>query len=218
MRSRRIIAGVATIAALAGGTAGAVAATSDDKKAAESAVLADAAKRLGVSAAELRSALGSAEDAQLDAAVKAGKLTQAQADAMKQRRQADGTVLGLGHGNGPHPPGGGFGHGGGGRELMADAAKAIGISESALHDQLEDGKTLSAIASAHGKTLAEVKAAVKQSATARLAADLKAKRITQAQYDDEVAELDDEIDRLASGAFRGHGPRDGDRVPAPTTP
>src|SRR3954453_8009459 len=98
MNRKHLIAGAVTIAALAGGTAGAVAAT-DDRKAAEQTVLADAAKKLGVGADELRRALSSAESAQLDAAVKAGKLTRAQADEIKQHRAQDGTVLDLGPGH-----------------------------------------------------------------------------------------------------------------------
>ena len=42
---------------------------------------------------QLTSALTAAQDARLAAAVKAGELTQAQADAIKARRAADGTVL-----------------------------------------------------------------------------------------------------------------------------
>ena len=198
MMRKHLIAGAATVAALAGGTAAVAAST--DQKAAEQTVLADAAKRLGVNADDLRSALSDAENAQLDAEVKAGTLTQAQADAIKQHRAQDGTVLELGHG-GP----GDHGHGGpgGGRFLPADAAKAIGISETTLGNQLRKGKSLAAIAKAHGKTLADVKAAVKKAATARLDADLKAGRITQTQRDEEVAELDDEIAHL--GDFRDHG-------------
>src|SRR3954454_23282747 len=145
MRSKHLAMGAATLVALSGGAAGAVAASSDDK-AAETTVLADAAKRLGVSADDLRSALSGAEDAQLDDAVKAGKLTQAQADEIKAHRQADGTVLGLGHGG--H---GGGGHGGG--RLLDDAAKALGITTTSLFDQLRGGKTLEDIAKAKGKTL-----------------------------------------------------------------
>jgi hypothetical protein len=208
MRSKHLAMGAATLVALAGGAAGAVAATSDDK-AAETTVLADAAKRLGVSADDLRSALSGAEDAQLDDAVKAGKLTQAQADEIKAHRQADGTVLGLGHGG--H---GGGGHGGGGR-LLDDAAKALGISTTSLFDQLRGGKTLEDIAKAKGKTLAELKSAVKQSATDDLKADLAAKRITQSQYDEQVSHLDDELAHLGErGAGRGPGGRGGaDKTP-----
>jgi predicted DNA-binding protein (UPF0251 family) len=207
MKRNHLIAGAVTIAALAGGTAGAVAATSDDKQA-EQTVLSDAAKQLGVSADDLRAALSKAEDAQIDAAVKAGRLTQAQADEIKQHRQADGTVLGFGHG-GPGPGDrGGPGHGGpGGRFVFDDAAKAIGISEETLFSRLRDGKSLAAIAKAHGKTLADVKAAVKKAATARLDADLKAGRITQAERDEEVGELDEELQHL--GDFGDHRFHDG---------
>jgi hypothetical protein len=71
MRTKHVIAGAVTVAALAGGSVTAIAAT-NDRKAAEQTVLTDAAKRLGVTADQLRGALSSAEDAQLDAAVKAG--------------------------------------------------------------------------------------------------------------------------------------------------
>jgi hypothetical protein len=205
MHRKHLIAGAATLVALAGGTAGAVAATTD-QKAAEQTVLADAAKRLGVGADELRDALANAEDAQLDAEVKAGRLTQEQADAIKQRREADGTVLDLGHG-GP-----GHGHGGpGGHFLLADAADAIGISEDALMSRLRDGRSLAAIAKARGTTLAEVKAAVKQAATRRLDADLKAGRTTQAEHDEAVDHLDEEIGRLGERPDRRFdGPRSRD--------
>jgi hypothetical protein len=215
MKRKHWIAGAFTVAAIAGGAGGAVAATSDHK-AAEQQVLADAAKQLGVSAADLRAALASAEDAQLDAAVKAGELTQAQADAIKQHRQQEGTVLGLGRGgHGPGGPGGFGGHGGphGGRFLLDDAAGAIGISAETLRTQLRDGKDLAAIAKAHGKTLADVKAAVKAAAVKRLDADLKAGRITQAQHDEEVGELDDVLAHVGDLGGRGpFGPR-ADRRP-----
>src|SRR4051794_22042408 len=100
MSRKRLIAGAVTIAALATGSAAAVAATADHK-AAEQAVLADAAKRLGVSADQLKSALSSAEEAQLAAAVKAGTITQEQAVQIKARRAAEGTVLSLGGHGGP---------------------------------------------------------------------------------------------------------------------
>jgi hypothetical protein len=208
MRTKHLAAGAATLAVLAGGAAGAVAATNDDK-AAEQSVLADAAKRLGVNADDLRSALSSAEDAQLDAAVKAGTLTQAQADEIKAHRKADGTVLNPGHGGR-----GGHGHDGVGRGLMDDAAKALGITTTNLFDQLRGGKTLEQVAKAKGKTLAEVKAAVKQSATDRLKADLAAKKITQSQYDDAIGHLADEVDELGTrGPGHGPGDRPGDKTP-----
>ena len=132
MRRTRIAA-VATAGALAAAGTGVAVATSasDDAKQREQAVLEDAAGRLDVDADELRDALAAAEDAQLDAEVKAGRLTQEQADAIKQMRDRSGLVLGgPGHRGGPD----GFGFRGGQRggpgEVMGAAAKALGISEA----------------------------------------------------------------------------------------
>ena len=207
---------------LAGGASAVAATKTTDRKAEEQAFLADAAKRLGVSSDQLTSALTAAQDARLAAAVKAGELTQAQADAIKARRAADGTVLSLGRGpGGPGGHGGGPGGRGGGRELLADAAKAIGITEDTLTTQLRDGKTLTEIAKAKGKTLADVQAAVKKAAIARLDADLKAKEITQAQYDEAVEHLNEHISRLGDAKFgpggKGGGPR-GERPSSTATP
>jgi len=199
---KRIIMGAVALAGLAGGTAVAVAAARDDR-AVEQAVLSDAAERLDVTTNELRSALSAAEDAQLDAAVKSGELTQEEADEIKQRRRADGTVLRLRPGGG-HRPGGPGGHRAGSGRLLEDAATALGISTEDLIERLRDGEALSAIARAEGRTLAEVRSAVKAAATRRLDAALAADRITRAQYDDMVEHLAEHVERLGERpALRG---------------
>jgi hypothetical protein len=214
MSTKKLIAGAATLAVLAGGSVAVAANTTTDRKAEEQALLADAAKRLGVTDDQLRSALTAAEDARLAAAVKAGTLTQDQADTIKARRAADGTVLSLGRGG----PGGR----GGRHFLLEDAAKAIGITQASLKTQLREGKTLTQIAQAKDKTLAEVKAAVKKTAIARLDADLKASKLTKTQYDHAVERLDDQLEHLGDARFggRGGGPRRenpaGSGTPSPT--
>ena len=192
---KRIITGLAAVAALGGGTAVAVAAT-DGPKAVEQAILSDAADELGVTADELRSALADAEDAQLDAAVKAGDLTQEQADEIREHRADEGTVLGIG---GPHggPPG--MHHGPGGPGPMEDVAKALGITEEQLFERLEDGKSLSAIAEAEGRTLAEVSEAVEKAMTERLDADVEAGRLTDARRDEMLEHLDEMVEHIGDG-------------------
>src|SRR4051795_5868165 len=91
MKTRRTAAAAVTVAVVAAGGGAAVAATKDDP---ESAVLNDAAKRLNVTPKALKDALAAAEDAQLDQAVKDGRLTQEQADRLKQERARSGSVLG----------------------------------------------------------------------------------------------------------------------------
>lgn len=223
MKIKRIIVASATAAVVVAGSAGAIAATSQDKgKQAEQAVLDDAAKRLNVAPSELRDALAKAQDAQLDQAVKDGTLTQQQADAIKARRKQDGRVLGGGGGRG-------FGHHGGGPGALIDpAAKALGLSRQELVTRLRSGKTLADIAKTESKDLADVKAAVKKAATEQLDAAVKAGRLTDAQRDAEVAELDEHFDRFAEGrgpgrfdrghGRRGHDPRFGALPDAPNPP
>src|SRR5918997_5590508 len=98
MNLKRIVAITAAGAVVAGGAGVAIGATTGKK--AEQQVLADAAKRLDTTPEKLRAALAAAQDAQLDKAVKAGELTQEQADRMKAARKARGSVLGgsgIGH-------------------------------------------------------------------------------------------------------------------------
>jgi hypothetical protein len=198
---RRLAIGTAAVAALAAGSAGAIAAAGgDDARKAEQSILEDAAKRLNVSPEDLRAALGAAEDAQLDRAVKEGRLTQAQADELKARRRDSGRVLGFGH-HGPGGPGG-FPHHGPGR-LLGAAADALGISERRLLTQLRNGRSLADVAEAQGKDLDDVKAAILAAVRQDLDAAVKAGRLTDAQRDRMLQRLEEHVDELAQRSFRG---------------
>jgi hypothetical protein len=230
MNLRRIVAVTAAGAIVAGGAGAAIGATTGDK--AEKEVLADAAKRLDTTPEKLRAALAAAQDAQLDKAVKAGELTQAQADAIKARRKSSGRVLG-GVG-GPHPRLGGPGHGGrghhgpggpggprgrGGGPILDDAAKALGLTRAKLVEQLRAGKSVADVAKAQGKDLAAVKSAVKAAAKTRFDAAVKAGDLTQAQADEMLSHLDEKLARFdeAGGLCPDGGPggRGGHRGPPP---
>jgi hypothetical protein len=232
MRRTRIAAVAAAGALAAAGTGVAVATSAfDDANQREQAVLEDAAGRLDVDPGELREALSAAEDAQLDAEVKAGRLTQEQADAIKRRRDESGLVLGgpaLVPG-GPHERGSGFEFGrerhGGPGEIMSAAAKALGISEAELFRQLRQGKSLEAIAKASGKDYADVKAAIRAAVKSDLDDAVDAGKLTQEQADELLEHLTEHLDdaRIApfpvpgGPRFRG-GPPPGaawDGAPAP---
>lgn len=206
-RKRIAIIGGAVVALVAGSAAAIAATKNDEAKQREQTVLNTAAKELDVSPQALRDALKAGQAAQLDQAVKDGKLTREQADAIKQRMNQSGLVLG-GPG-GPHGRGGPGGPGGG-REMLGDVAKALGLTEAKLHEQLEDGKTLAQIAKAQGKDLDDVKAAVRKAATARLDQAVEDGKITKAQRDDMLEHLDEHLDdfgeRPFGGPGRGHGP------------
>jgi hypothetical protein len=202
---RYVLVSAAVLAAGAGGGA-AIAATSgdDDHKKTEQAIIDDAAKRLNVSPEALRSALGAAEDAQLDQAVKDGKLTQEQADAIKKRRQQAGDVLG-GPGVGVPGPGGprgfrgpglGFKIGPGG--ALDAAASALGVKRTDLLTKLRAGKSIADVAKDQGKSLDDVKKAITAGVTKELDQAVTDKKLTSAQRDKILKELDEHLDDLVT--------------------
>jgi hypothetical protein len=213
MRVKRYaLVSAAVLAAGAGGGAAIAASTNDDRQKTEQSILDDAAKRLNVTPEALKSALGAAEDAQLDAQVKAGKLTQEQADAIKKARAQAGTVLGgPGVGGRPGGPGGpGFGPRGGpghmGLQLGLDikggavdaAASALGLSRDDLVAKLKAGKSIADVAKDQSKSLDDVKTAITDAVTKELDQRVADKKLTGDQRDELVKELKDHIDDLVN--------------------
>ena len=216
MRLKRFAIVAVSTAVLAAGAGVAIGATSgDDAEQREQAVLDDAARRLETTPERLREALGAALDAQLDAAVADGDLTQEQADAIKERRQESGSVLGFGAGPGHHGRGG-PGFGGFGRGAIAgvfdDLAEALGISEQRLANRLRAGRTVAQIAEAQGRSLVDVKRAVRASVTERVEQAVADGALSQAQADELLDHVDEHVARLGElggerfGGFGRRGP------------
>ena len=168
------------------------------------------AKHLGVSPQKLEDATKAAAIDQVNADLAAGRITKAQADAMKARIQAgDGVLGGPGRfGAGPGRPGrpGAFG----GKPFLADelatAAKYLGLDESDLRAKLENGQSLAAIAKAQSKDLAGLEQAILDTAKADLDKAVAAKKLTQSQADDILANLKSHIDNVANGSCASAGP------------
>ena len=203
MGARRMATIALSGALVVGGAGAAIAAvTRDDGRKAEQAILDDAAKRLNVTPENLRDALAAAQDAQLDRAVEDGKLTRKQADAIKEARKRSGHVLGpvgppaLHKHFGPGPGRGlpGMRHG-----LLADIAKALGTTPAKLMESLRDGKSLAAIAKANGKSVAEVRAAVKSAVKTRLDKAVADGDLTRKQADRILDRVDAKLDAFAAG-------------------
>jgi hypothetical protein len=91
MRKKLAAIAIAVLVLAAGGAYAAASSTSQANP--REAFLTDVAQRLGVSTATLNAALRGAFDDQLSAAVSAGKLTQAQANAIEQRVANGGPLL-----------------------------------------------------------------------------------------------------------------------------
>ena len=159
----------------------------------------------GKSTAGLIDALVAAEKTELDAAVTAGRITQAQEDQIAPTLQARFTDL-VNNTRPDHGPGFGHGHGGPGGDDFAAAATYLGLTPAALDAQLQAGKTLAQIADAtSGKSAAGLVDALVAHETTELDAALKAGTITQAQHDQIVSGLKARFTALANGT-RPAGP------------
>jgi hypothetical protein len=187
------VAGAAA-ALLVGGAGGALAASKFISPKAESqAVIADAAKQLGIEPAKLTDALKKALENRVDAAVAAGRLTKAEGDALKARIESGDTPL-LG---GPFHEFHHFGHGPG----LDAAATYLGLTEAQLRTELEGGKTLAQIATAHGKTVDGLVNALLDAAKKRIDAAVDAGRLTRSEADSLLAGLKDRITDVVNDRF-----------------
>jgi hypothetical protein len=188
---RNLVIGLAALA-VAAFAGGAYAATQSSGPTTRQAFLDDVAKRLHVTPQQLTSALNGAAIDQLQAAVTAGRLTQAQANALEQRLKNGGPapLLPLTPGfAGPRPfkamPPGAFGVGpfafGFPGFGLGAAASYLGLSGTQLFQQLQSGKSLAQIATANGKSVAGLEQAMTAPIKKALDAAVSAKVITAAK-------------------------------------
>src|SRR5688572_13944147 len=199
---RKLVAGAVAGLAVAGGGAAAVAATQTDSPREESkAVVEDAAKQLGVQPTELSNALRQALKNRIDAAVAAGRLTEAQGKELKERVDAeDFPLLGPGPRGGHHGPGGFLHHG------LDAAAAYLGTTEEALREQLRDGTTLVEAAQQAGKSVDGLVDALVADAKEKLDAAQAAGRITAAEKQEKLQDLREHVTALVNGERPEGGP------------
>jgi hypothetical protein len=194
-RRTKIVAGAAAGLAAAGGGA-AIAATQFSPKAENDAVIADAAKQLGVQPSDLSNALKKALEDRVDAAVAAGRLTKEQADELKSRIESGDVPLFGGFGfRGP-----GFFHFGPFHDLDA-AASYLGLTASQLRSKLESGETLAQVAKDQGKSVDGLVSALVDSAKKRLDDAVTAGRLTRQQEDQILSDLKLRITDFVNGKF-----------------
>ena len=194
---KKIVALISALVVVVVGAGAAIGATGALSPKEESqAVVDDAAKQLGVTPNQLTAALKQALKNRVDAAVAAGRLTQAQGKELKARIDAgDAPLLGFG---GP-----GFGHHGGPHGMHAGldaAADYLGLTESQLHTAFESGKTLAQVAKSKGKSVDGLVAAMVADEKAELAAAVKAGRLTQAQANAIQSDLKARITDMVNNA------------------
>jgi hypothetical protein len=216
---RRELVVALVAAALVAGVGGAVAATQLAPQSESEAVIADAAELLGVEPEELSDALKQALENRLDEAVEDGRLTEEQADRLKERLQDEDFPLFRGPGLAPSrgfevPALPRFGrHGPRLFAVLGAAADYLDLTEAELRAELRDGKTLAEVARQEGKGVDGLVAALVAEKTKRLDEAVEDDRLTKAQRDTIVAGLRERVTALVNGRLpsitpgrRFHGP------------
>jgi len=199
--SKRTLAVAAVAGAVAAGGGAAIAA-SGDSSTSPSAFLDAVAKHLGISSDKLRDATKAAAIDQVDAALAAGRITQAQADELKSRINSGEGVPFFG-------PGflGGF-HGGGhlGGHLSA-AATYLGLSGDDLRTKLQAGQSLADVAKAQGKSVDGLKQALLDDEKKELDQAVADGMLTRAQADAILERKQARIDDIVNGTLPSLGER-----------
>jgi hypothetical protein len=170
----------------------------------------------GKSTAGLVAALVTHETAEINAAVSAGTLTQAEATTRIAGLTARFTAFVAGTFTGRGGPGGPGGHGGPGHgpsDDLAAAATYLGVTSSALGADLQSGKTLAQVTAAtSGKTVADLIAALVAHETTEINAAVTAGKVTQAQADARIATLTQRFTDFVNGTAPFGAPHDGHRA------
>jgi AraC-like DNA-binding protein len=218
LRTRKTLAiGIAALAVIGGG--GAAIAASGDSSSPGRSFFDAVARHLGISSQKLEDATKAAAIDQVEAALKEGRITQAEADALEQRIESGdfppffGPFFGLRFGPEFHrhgPPPFFFG------EKLSSAAEYLGLTKAELRTKLNDGKTLAQIADEQGKSIAGLKDAMLTGTKAKLDELVEDGRLTQAEADETYERFRSHLDDLVEHGmfrFRFHDEDDGVSTP-----
>lgn len=202
MRAKRKLTIGLTGLILAGLGGGAYAANQSGDAHPRQAFINDVAHRLNVPPAKLRAALRQAFLDRLTAAVKAGRLTQAQANAIRSRIAAHPNALPFARPGGFEPGGALHRHG-----AVLAAAKYLGLTPIELRHELFAGKTLSQVAKARGKSVTGLEQAMLAAVRVRLDHAVARKLIAPSQEQQMLAAAAARIkERVRHGLHDRFGP------------
>jgi AraC-like DNA-binding protein len=191
LKRKIVVTAVAGLAVVGAGGAIAADRLSSPKEDSQ-AVLDDAAQQLGVQPSELSAALKQALSNRVDEAVRDGRLSKAEGDALKDRINAgEFPLFGL-----PHGPGFGFKDFGlgphvfpGPGDLLSTAADYLGLTEAQLRTQLDSGKTLAQIAKDRNKSVDGLVDKLVADKAARIDEAVEDGRLTRAQANEIKADM-----------------------------
>jgi hypothetical protein len=198
------------------GAGGAVAASKGSSATHGDGFLARVAGHLGISTQKLEDATKAAAIDQVNADREAGRITKAQADAMKAQIEKGQVPLFFG---GPHRFGGpdrfrgphrfgDFGHEHfGAHGHLSAAADYLGLTVPQLFQKLANGQSLADVAKAQHKSVDGLKKAILDGAKKDLDQAVKNGFLTESQAKDALSELQSRIDDIVNGTFPGPGSR-----------
>jgi hypothetical protein len=167
------------------------------------ALVADAAELLGVEPAELSDALRQAFANRIDEAVEEGRLTEEQAERLREGLGSGEAPLLMGPWGGHGPGHDGVHHGFPGG--LDAAAEYLGLGEDELRDALRDGDTLSDVAEEREKPVDELVRAMVDAARADLDEAVEDGRLTDEMRESMLETLDERIRSFVNEGFR-HAP------------
>ncbi len=219
--SKRVIAVLGAVVLLGAGGAAVAQTQSDDFAAERQAFLDDVAERLGVTPDELEKAFKDARIAQIDKALADGKITEEEAQRMKEGIESGkgpffgGPGLRGGPGfDGPHhrwsgPGGGAFHHEP--PAFFGAAADYLGLSDAELRNALMEGESLADLAKEQGKSVDGLEDAIVESFSKQLDEAVAAGRITAEQKTEILDRFSEHVPDLVQGMrfhheFRGGKP------------
>lgn len=208
LNSKRALVAASALSLVVG--AGGAIAASKSSPAHGDGFLARVAGHLGISTQKLEDATKAAAIDQVDADLKAGRITKAQADVLKAQIEKGDVPLLFGgpHRFGPHRFGD-FGHMPfGAHGHLSAAADYLGLTAPQLFQKLGNGQSLADVAKAQHKSVDGLKKAIVDGAKNDLDQAVKSGFLTEAQAKDALDELQSRIDDIVNGTFPGPGPRE----------
>jgi hypothetical protein len=201
LTSKRALVAASALSLVVGG-GGAIAA-SKSSATRGNGFLARVAGHLGISTQKLEDATKAAAIDQVNADLKAGRITKAQADAMKAQIEKGGVPLFFG---GPHRFGD-FGHRApvAPHDHLSSAADYLGLTVPQLFQKLANGQSLADVAKAQHKSVDGLKQAILDGAKQDLDQAVKSGFLTEPQAKDALNALESHIDDIVNGTFPGPG-------------
>jgi lipoate-protein ligase A len=207
--SKRTMAVAIAALAVAGGGGAAIAASQGSSS--PEAFFDSLADHLGISTEELEDAAKAAANDQVDAALEEGRITEEQAERLRERiEEGDSPFLFgsplFGRPDFGPPIFGGFHHGRAIGTNLEAAAEYLGLTRAELRERLEEGQSLAEIARAEDKSVDGLKQALLRDAEQRLNDAVEDGDLTRERANEMLERLRGRIDELVERGYEAFGP------------